>query len=274
MLGHALRAALEGFAEVAAADVGECDITRLNWVMRYVAETAPSVVINAAARTDVDGCEKDRRGAFAVNAEGAANVALSCREQGVRLVHLSTDYVFDGLKGSPYTEGDPPNPQSAYGKSKLCGEDDVRRIVPRHIVVRTSWLFGPRGKNFIDTILAAAASRNVLQVVSDQKGSPTYVNDLAEAIRRLIETDYRGTVNVTNRGVCSWSEYARAILEIAGVRNVTVRDITTAALSRAAPRPPFSALDGALYDRLTGHPMRQWRDAVEDYIKRARPNHL
>lgn len=267
MLGHELMDVLSARWDVAGADVEQVDIADAAATMSFVAAQAPSIVINAAARTDVDGCEGDPDGAFAVNARGAGNVAAACRAACARMIHLSTDYVFDGLAKKPYLEDAATNPQSVYGKSKLAGEQAVRRGLDDYIIVRTSWLFGPHGKNFVDTILKAASERSVLEVVGDQYGCPTYARDLASAIGSLLMTDCRGIVNVTNSGVCSWCEYARAILELGGISGVSVNEITSERLSRPAPRPPFSALDGSRYAGLTGAPMRQWRAAVGEYIR-------
>jgi dTDP-4-dehydrorhamnose reductase len=268
MLGRDLIDVLSARWDVAGADVEQVDIADAAATMSFVAAQAPSIVINAAARTDVDGCEGDPDGAFAVNARGAGNVADACRASASRMIQISTDYVFDGLKGEPYRESDRPNPQSVYGKSKRAGEEAVEETLSNYLIVRTSWLFGEHGKNFVDTILKAASERSVLEVVGDQYGCPTYARDLAKAIGSLLMTDCRGIVNVTNSGVCSWCEYARAILELGGISGVRVNEITSERLSRPAPRPPFSALDGSRYAGLTGAPMRQWREAVGEYIKR------
>ncbi|MDD5556201.1 MAG: dTDP-4-dehydrorhamnose reductase [bacterium] len=268
MLGHALMDVLGPRWEVEGADRGEIDIRDAAAAARFIAGRRPDAVVNAAARTDVDGCEGDPAGAHAVNAEGAGNVARACAGAGARLVHLSTDYVFDGLKGSPYLEGDAPNPASVYGRSKLAGEVAVRERQPDHLIVRTSWLFGEHGRNFVDRILDAAAGRETIGVVGDQHGRPTYAPDLAAAIGRLIPAAYRGVVHVANDGVTSWYDYARAILELAGVRGVRVEEIGSGRLDRPAPRPPYSALDCTLYARLTGGHLRHWREAVRDHLAR------
>ncbi|MCX6340005.1 MAG: dTDP-4-dehydrorhamnose reductase [Candidatus Aureabacteria bacterium] len=268
MLGHELMDILSPAWELTGVDIGEVDITDREGTEAYIRELRPHAVVNAAARTDVDGCEGDPDGAFAVNAQGAGYVAAACRAACARMIYLSTDYVFDGRAKKPYREDAATNPQSAYGKSKLAGEQAVRRGLDDYIIVRTSWLFGLHGKNFVDTILRAAARQPVLEVVGDQRGCPTYARDLAKAIGSLLMTDCRGIVNVTNSGVCSWCEYARAILELGGISGVRVNEITSERLSRPAPRPPFSALDGSRYAGLTGAPMRQWREAVGEYMKK------
>jgi dTDP-4-dehydrorhamnose reductase len=268
MLGHELMDILSADWKLTGVDIGELDITGGKGVAEYIMSLRPCAVINAAARTDVDGCENDAEGAFAVNARGAGHVAAACGASASRMIQVSTDYVFDGRKGGPYSESDRPNPQSVYGKSKMAGEEAVRAALSDYLIVRTSWLFGRHGKNFVDRILKAASRQSVLEVVGDQYGCPTYARDLAAGIGALLTTDYRGIVNVTNSGICSWCEFARAILELAGMSGVKVNEITSDRLERRAPRPPFSALDGSRYAGLTGAPMRHWREALAEYIKK------
>ena len=266
MLGHDLMDILPRGFDASGVDIDELDITDAESTARCIGNRRPFAVINAAARTDVDGCEGDSQGAFAVNAVGAENVALACLETGARLLQLSTDYVFDGMKGKPYGEDDAPNPRSVYGKSKLAGEEAVKTILRDFLIIRTSWLFGRNGKNFVDTILRASRNRGKLEVVGDQYGSPTYTRDLARAISRLLSTEYMGIINVTNSGSCSWCDYARAILDLAGVKGVEVEETKSDRLSRPAPRPPFSVLDGSLYVKIAGSPLRYWREAVREYL--------
>jgi len=268
MLGHELMDILSPRWELTGVDIGEVDIADKERTAAYIGALSPHAVVNAAARTDVDGCESDSEGAFAVNARGAAHVAAACGSSGSRMIQISTDYVFDGITSEPYRESDRPNPQGVYGKSKLAGEEAVEGTLSDSLIVRTSWLFGRHGKNFVDTILKAASARSVLEVVGDQYGCPTYARDLAAAIGALLATDCRGIVNVTNSGICSWCEYARAILELAGIAGVRVNEITSERLSRPAPRPRFSALDGSRYAGLVGAPLRHWREAVGEYIQK------
>jgi len=268
MLGHDLMDVLSEGREVIGADIGEIDIRDGERALNFILDLRPKAVVNAAARTDVDGCESDVEDAFAVNARGASNIAKACASAGARMVQVSTDYVFDGRSARPYREDDRCNPQSIYGKSKRAGEEEVRDNLRDYLIVRTSWLFGSHGKNFVDTILRAASRKNSLDVVGDQRGSPTYSRDLAVAISRLLDTGYSGVVHAANSGSCSWYEYALAVLDMAGVSNVTVTRITSDRLSRPAPRPAFSALDCGLYERLTSSGMRPWREAVGDYIQK------
>jgi dTDP-4-dehydrorhamnose reductase len=272
MLGHALMEACARLGDVEGADLPRLDITDAETTRRFVEAARPAIVVNAAAMTDVDGCEADPGAAFAVNARGAGNVADACLAVRARLVHVSTDYVFDGLKGSPYTEDDPVNPASVYGRSKRDGEEEVRRSRADFLIVRTSWLFGAHGKNFVDTILRAAETRGELEVVGDQRGCPTYARDLAGALCRLAAAGLGGLIHAANSGVCSWFDYARAILEIAGIGGVAVRETTSDRLNRPAPRPPCSALDCGRYAAFAGAPMRHWREAVAGYLaERVRP---
>ena len=193
--------------------------------------------MNAAAYTDVDGCETNRDACFAVNAEGVRNIACACKDSGAKIVHYSTDYVFDGTKGEPYLEDDPCRPINAYGASKRKGEQVLIETAENHVLIRTAWLYGRQGKNFVKAILAKARDEGMLRVVDDQVGSPTFSFDLAQATKLLVERDCRGIYHVTNRGVCSWFQFAQRILEYAQVSGVTVEPIKSHELSRKAEAP-------------------------------------
>ncbi|MDI3281117.1 MAG: dTDP-4-dehydrorhamnose reductase [Bacillota bacterium] len=255
----------------------ELDITSLAQVRRAVAELRPELVVHAAAFTNVDGCEEDPDRAFRVNALGTRNVALAAAEAGAALVYISTDFVFDGRQEGqprPYTEFDRPNPLSVYGRSKLAGEEFVRTLHPRHYVVRTSWLFGHQGKNFVRTILELARTRPELAVVCDQVGSPTYAPDLARQLLRLVPTGLYGTYHISNKGSCSWYDFARQILAYAGRREprlaaVPVRPISTAELGRPAPRPSYSVLRNYCLELTIGDGMRPYQEALSEYLERA-----
>ena len=201
-------------------------------------QTRPDVVVNCAAWTDVDGAESAPQAASAVNAAGAANVARSACAAGAWVIHISSDYVFDGTKESPYVESDPPNPLSAYGQSKLAGELEVARSAPQqHTVVRSSWLFGPHGRCFPATILERAAERDELAVVDDQVGSPTFTGHLAKGLLELVSSrPPAGTIHVAGEGSCSWFELAGAVVELAGV-DCRIKPARTADMARPAPRP-------------------------------------
>jgi dTDP-4-dehydrorhamnose reductase len=216
----------------------------------------PDLVLHAAAWTDVDGAEADPQGAAAVNVGGTQNVALL----GAPLVYFSTDYVFDGLKRTPYVEADPPNPQSAYGRTKLHGEAAAGDAA---WIVRTSWLFGWTGSNFVRTMLRLGAERDEVSVVHDQRGCPTYVGDLASAVRELVELP-RGIWHVAAGGDCTWAEFAEAIFEEAGI-DCRVRRITAEELGRPAPRPAYSVLRS---ERSGAPRLPHWREGLRACLAR------
>jgi len=269
MLGRDLMEVLAG--EVRGVDIEEIDITSLESVRRMLLTLRPHIVINAAAYTDVDGCETNRELAMQVNGEGVAHLALTCREIGAKLVQLSTDYVFDGSKNQPWLEDDPPNPLSVYGESKLAGELNAA-IAADHLIVRTQWLYGLGGKNFVETMLRLAGEKKELAVVDDQIGSPTWTVDLARAIRSLIEKECRGIYHAANSGTCSWNEFARAIFETAGC-DVLVKPLTTSELGRPAARPLYSVLNCGKLERDTGFAPQPWRDALSTYLETRRASH-
>ena len=253
-------------AAYAADDVvglthAELDIADEAAVAAAVRDHQPRLVVNAAAYTKVDACETEPDTAWAANALGPWWLARACRDAGAQLVHISTDYVFDGTATRPYTEFDPINPLSVYGRSKAAGERLVRQALPAHYIVRTSWVHGLAGANFVKTMLRLGAERDELSVVDDQTGSPTFTFDLAPAIRRLVELGRPGTFHVTNSGACTWFELARTVFELAGM-DVSVKPIDTATYGAPAPRPANSMLDNT-FARLTGlEPLPPWRDSL------------
>jgi len=244
----------------------DVDIRDADRVLQVLRETRPEWVILAAAYTDVDGCESNQDLAFAVNRDGALNVAAAAKQVGARLVFFSSDYVFDGKKSAPYETADERNPQSVYGRTKAEAEIRLLELVPDCCIARTSWLFGIGGKCFPDTILKLAASRPALDVVNDQRGCPTYVVDLAHAILQLCRKNTRGIVHVTNAGDCTWFDFATEIVKSAEL-STTVRPVSSQQMARPAPRPAYSVLSLASLQRL-GIEMPSWHDALRRYLER------
>lgn len=266
MLGHAVMPALRAAGHVALGlDLPELDVTRLEPLQRAVQGFRPDWVFHLAAFTRVDDCEARRDEAFLVNGLGPRHVALAAAESGALLLALSTDYVFDGTATSPYRESDAANPQSVYGASKWAGEQAVREVHPRHIIVRTSWLFGPGGGNFVDTILARARAGDRLRVVDDQRGSPTFTRDLAQGLLRLANAGVCGTYHCTNSGDCTWYDLAAHAVASAGL-GVPLDRTDTASFPRPAKRPAYSVLGNASFEKVTGWRMPAWPDAVERYL--------
>jgi dTDP-4-dehydrorhamnose reductase len=268
MLGSDIVGKLGGSHDVIGKDIEDFDIAIQEDCRRVIVESDAEIVINAAAYTNVDDCEDNREICFAVNADGVKNVARSCRKQGIKIVHFSTDYVFDGTQNTPYTEDFPYNPINVYGQSKLQGELYLREHSDNYILIRTAWLYGKNGKNFVDTIIEKAKIEKSLQVVNDQIGSPTYTVDLASAVKVLIEGNHTGIFHVTNRGTCSWYEFALKILEYEDIKNVEVKPVTSGMFPRKALRPQYSVLSCKKFSDMTQRTMRFWQIALKDYINR------
>jgi dTDP-4-dehydrorhamnose reductase len=247
---------------------GDADIRDAKRVQQVVQKARPEWIVLAAAYTDVDGCESNQGLAFAVNRDGAVNISTAAREVGARLLFLSSDYVFDGKKSSPYEVEDARNPQSVYGRTKAEAEIRLLELMPECCIARTSWLFGTDGKCFPDTILKLAASRPALDVVNDQRGCPTYAVDLARAIVQLSRKNAEGIVHVTDAGDCTWFEFAREIVSSAGLATI-VRPVNSQQMARPAPRPGYSVLSPTRL-RALGIAMPSWRDALSRYLE-ARP---
>jgi len=264
-LGVELVPALAVHGEVISSTLADLDITDPDCADR-VAALKPDWVVHTAAATDVDGCEREPEWAMAVNAEGTRLVAEGCRRVGAGLLYVSTDYVFDGRKGAPYVESDAPAPLSAYGRSKLEGERWVQRLAPRWTIVRTAWLYGVHGKNFVKTILGKTTAGESLRVVDDQVGSPTYAVDLAGAIALLVSRGRTGLYHVTNSGSCSWYEFTLEILRLAGPGGSTVSRITSVQLSLPARRPGYSALENAAWKAAGLPSLRLWKEALADML--------
>jgi dTDP-4-dehydrorhamnose reductase len=267
MLGSDLMAEFAPHFEVRGLDLPEIDITQIEQCFSWVRKCRPEIIINAAALTRVDYCETNEKEAFLINGDGAGNLARAAASTGAILVHYSTDYIFDGLKRDAYVEEDAPNPRSVYGKSKLAGEDLVRRYCPNHLIIRTSWLFGANGSNFLRTIVNAAWRGEPLRIVNDQRGSPSYTKDVASHTRKMIERGCTATYHLTNSGSCTWYELSRKALDCLGIKNIQVTPVSTSEFPLPAPRPANSILANA---RLVqdGLPlMRPWQAAVQDYVK-------
>ena len=263
LLGRVLLAQWPG-DEVAAAGSRDADLCDPAQVNSLLSRCRPDWTVLAAAFTDVDGCERDPKRAHQVNCTGAANVARAAREANSKLLFVSTDYVFDGTKASPYEPGDGLNPINVYGRSKAEAESRIREVLPHCCIVRTSWLFGAVGKCFPNTILELAKTRDHLDIVADQTGCPTFNRDLAYAIVKLVRADAQGIFHVTNRGACSWYEFACEILRAAGKRGVTIAPAPTEDLPRPAARPKYSVLAATGLERF-GVNLRPWQAALRDY---------
>jgi len=268
MLGTDLVALLrsDGELNVSSADLGEIDITDEASVEQCFDAARPDVAINCAAFTKVDACETHENEAYAVNALGPGILATTCARHGIRLVHISTDYVFDGEKKTPYLPSDAPNPINAYGRTKLAGEEAVAANCRDHLIVRTEWLYGAHGKNFVGAILRLAKEKDELGVVADQFGSPTYTVDLAAVLRELALSRATGITHATSSGSCSWYEFACEIVKLAGPAT-PVRPISSSDYPTPARRPTNSALDCSRTESITGVKMRDWREALADFLR-------
>jgi dTDP-4-dehydrorhamnose reductase len=267
MLARALVPALKAAGhDVVAPAEAELDVTqRPAALLPTFRAQAADWVIHLAAFTRVDDCENRVADAFAVNAGGSLNVALAAREAGAGVLTVSTDYVFDGRGTRPYREDDPAAPVSVYGRSKWLGEEAVRAVTPRHLIVRTAWLYGKGGPNFVDGILGKARSGEALRVVDDQRGSPTWTEDLAAGLVRLLAGGCTGTFHCTNSGDCTWYDLAAHVVERAGLR-VDLARSDSASLGRPAPRPAYSVLDSSRFESATGWRMPPWQKAVDRYL--------
>jgi len=266
MLGTDLTRVLGMTKEVVGTDIGDFDITEKEATVEAVSSIRPELLVNAAAFTQVDQCEKEEEKAVAVNGEGVRNLALACLKNKVKMVQISTDYIFDGEKRTPYREEDLPNPLSVYGRSKLFGERHLQELLDRYLIVRAAWLYGAHGPNFVKTIMRLAREKEELKVVDDQWGTPTYTFHLARAIDALIETGEDGVFNVTNRGSCNWHQFACEILRLKGI-TINVVPATTEEIRRPARRPSFSVLDCSKFENATGLFLPHWKDAVKEFIE-------
>lgn len=273
MLGSDLVALLRKDHDVFECDLHNCDVLKFDQLEETISSYGPDVIIHTAAYTNVDRAETDKEAAMQLNEMGTKHVATLANMYQSNLVHISTDYVFDGTKAKPYKEKDEPHPLGVYGETKLRGEQQVQHIFSHSsgnqdfLIVRTAWLYGKHGKNFVSAILQQAQQQKTLRVVNDQTGSPTFTKDLARGIIALLGHNASGIVHITNSGSCTWYEFAKTILDLAGMSEVTVQPITTVELGRPAPRPAFSVFDTSKFTALTGQKVRHWKEGLQEYLQ-------
>lgn len=266
MLGRELISRAEQLGhETVGLDLPECDLTDRRACERAILEAEPDWILHAAAFTQVDRCESESDLAYNVNATGTQNVCLAAQALNAPLLYVSTDYVFDGAKSEPYDEWDAANPLSVYGKSKYAGECFVRALCPKHFIVRTSWLCGHGGANFVETILKLAKERDEIKVVNDQHGSPTFVNDLAPELLRVLASGAFGTYHFTSQGCTTWHAFAQKIVELSGSKTRVV-PCASDEFPRPAPRPKNSRLSPRLYANAMGNNMPSWQNGLEKYL--------
>ena len=264
MLGHDLQRTLKNH-ELILYNSKNLDITNKNLVIEKINEMKPDILINSAAYTNVDDCETNYEEAHKVNALGPKNLATVCKDLKIPLVHISTDYVFDGKKTEPLKENDNLGPQTAYGKTKLEGEQFIQKILDEYFIIRTAWLYGCEGNNFVKTMLNLSKSHNEINVVNDQIGSPTFTYDLAKGISEIIKTDKYGVYHLTNSGSCSWYEFSKEIFKLANI-NVKVTPVTTEEFPRPAPRPKYSVLSNDKWIKQGFKPLRNYKQALKEYL--------
>ncbi|MFH1502947.1 MAG: dTDP-4-dehydrorhamnose reductase [Candidatus Eisenbacteria bacterium] len=266
MLGSEVVRALRRDWEVLEADLADFDITDEDTTAEAVHRTSPEVIVNCAAYTDVDGAESHPETAHAVNGAGAGSLSRAARSVGAFILHVSTDYVFDGTKEGPYTEDDEPDPIGVYGESKLRGEREVLASGAQSLIVRTAWLYGHGGANFVETVLRLSESGEPLRIVDDQRGSPTNARDLALVLRDLAGGGARGLLNATNAGSASWYDFAVEILRASGRADAPVEPVSTAEFPRPAPRPRSSVLSLDRLSEVLGWTPRPWEEALAEYL--------
>jgi dTDP-4-dehydrorhamnose reductase len=278
-LGAALMRDYRGKFEVVGFNHAQLDLGNLQQVRETLAPLEFTVLINCAAFTNVDLCETERAQAFQVNADAPRVLAEICREKNAKLIHVSTDYVFDGEKREPYTEEDEARPTSVYAESKLAGETNVLAVQDRHLVLRVSWVFGPDRPSFVDAMIKRAGESENIDAVADKFAAPTYTRDIAEMLPRLFDVDLaRGVLHFANSGECSWQEYAQHALDCCHSLGVPLKAKMVGALKLSdmknwlARRPVYTVLSTQKYRALTGLWPRPWRDAVADYVKSSYSN--
>ncbi|MCX8021294.1 MAG: dTDP-4-dehydrorhamnose reductase [Syntrophorhabdaceae bacterium] len=265
LLGRNIEAQIGKEHSLIFTDIEEWDITDEGQGEEFIRIHRPDAVINLAAYTDVDGCEVEVEKAWRINCEGPSKLARLCERYGVKLLHTSTDYVFDGTKDTPYKEEDEPNPLSVYGRTKLQGEVEVLKINPSALIVRLEWLYGEGGENFITKVVRLAKERGRIEVVDDQKGSPTYAPDVVLPIKKLLEKGLSGIYHVANSGSCTWFQFAKEVFSLLKI-DAEVNPITSDRLNRKAKRPSNSVYDCTKLKRDTGISLRSWQDALRAYL--------
>lgn len=251
--------------DVGVEGVKAVDITDLAGVLKFVEEEKPEVIINCAAFTNVNGAETAEELCYKINAIGPRNLAIAAKRFGAKLVHVSTDYVFDGTNTVPYTEFDSPKPLGAYGRTKYAGEEFVKQFGDKFFIIRTAWLYGD-GKNFVKTMLSLAETHDEVSVVGDQIGSPTSAMELARCIYALEPTDNFGIFHGTCEGFCSWADFTEEIFRLAG-KDTKVKHITTDEYPTPAKRPAYSVLDNMMLRLTTDFRFKDWKDAIAEYMK-------
>lgn len=266
-LGKDINIIFSEFGEVCGSDLPELDIADADAVNDFVKDSSADIVINAAAYTNVEAAEDDSENAFLANEVGARNVAMAANQINVPVVYYSTDYVFGGLKTTPYLPDDKIAPIGVYARSKTAGEEATRLATDKHYILRTAWLYGPGGNNFIEKIIAAAKSRPDLKVVDDEIGSPTHTLDLARATAELVKSDAFGTYHAVNNGSCSRYEFALKILELAGI-DTPVNPCSSAEFETKAERPLYSVLSTHTLEAASGFKMSMWDEALKEYMSR------
>lgn len=266
-LGRAINKEFAGNTEIELVntDVGELDITSVDKVLELAREVKPIAIINCAAHTAVDACESDVDNAYRINAIGPRNLSIAATETGAKMIHISTDYVFDGKSAKPYIEFDRPDPQGVYGATKLAGENMVRDFADRYFIFRTAWLYGD-GKNFVKAMLKKSETEDKVRVVNDQFGSPTSTRELAGVIAHLLFTENYGLFHATCEGSCDWAEFAREIFRLTG-KSTQVEGISTEEYGAAAARPAYSILENYMLKLTTDYSFADWHDAIAEYIR-------
>ena len=267
MLGTDVCEVLGEEHEVAGVDIDDFDITDGPRVSDAIAAWAPDLVVHLAGYTKVEDAEDEKDAAFNCNAVGTMHVAKASRDAGARLIYVSTDYVFDGSKGDPYVETDPTAPVNFYGLTKLFGERYASSLNPRHLVVRTSWLFGPNGRNFVDTILERARAGRALQVVDDQRGCPTYTYHLAQGLSDVAAAGIEGVLHMTNSGDTTWYEFAKTALELAGL-DAEIKPVSSAAYPTKARRPGNTVLASVVMEHSGLRRLPGWREGLRHHLGR------